>query len=71
MVHESRPELARPSRRRHRCPKGQGGSAGLDRETATSDLPIARRFEDVGVAAIINTDIDRDGAVMGLNSTAL
>ena len=30
----------------------------------------ARRFEDAGVAAIIYTDIDRDGALSGLNVEA-
>jgi len=37
---------------------------------ATSELTaveLARRFEDVGVAAIIYTDIDRDGVLKGLN----
>jgi phosphoribosylformimino-5-aminoimidazole carboxamide ribotide isomerase len=39
----------------------------------TSDLPaleIARRFEDAGVAAIIYTDISRDGLLKGLNLDA-
>jgi phosphoribosylformimino-5-aminoimidazole carboxamide ribotide isomerase len=33
-------------------------------------LEIARRFEDVGVAAIIYTDISRDGLLKGLNLDA-
>jgi phosphoribosylformimino-5-aminoimidazole carboxamide ribotide isomerase len=33
-------------------------------------LEIARRFEDVGVAAIIYTDIARDGLLTGLNLDA-
>lgn len=33
-------------------------------------LEIARRFEDVGVAAIIYTDISRDGMLKGLNLDA-
>jgi phosphoribosylformimino-5-aminoimidazole carboxamide ribotide isomerase len=33
-------------------------------------LDIARRFEDVGVAAIIYTDIARDGLLQGLNLDA-
>ena len=37
-------------------------------ETAAPDL--ARRFEDAGVAAIIYTDIDRDGALAGPNVAA-
>jgi phosphoribosylformimino-5-aminoimidazole carboxamide ribotide isomerase len=39
----------------------------------TSDLPVldmARRFEDAGVAAIIYTDISRDGLLKGLNLDA-
>ncbi len=37
-------------------------------ELAVSDL--ARRFEDCGVAAIIHTDIDRDGMLQGMNIEA-
>jgi phosphoribosylformimino-5-aminoimidazole carboxamide ribotide isomerase len=40
---------------------------------ATSELTvleIARRFEDVGVAAIVYTDIARDGMLQGLNLDA-
>jgi len=33
-------------------------------------LDLARRFEDTGVAAIIYTDIDRDGAMQGPNVEA-
>ena len=35
-----------------------------------SALDIARRFEDAGVAAIIYTDIARDGLLKGLNLDA-
>lgn len=35
-----------------------------------SALDIARRFEDAGVAAIVYTDIDRDGLLKGLNLDA-
>ena len=35
-----------------------------------SALEIARRFEDAGVAAIIHTDIARDGLLTGLNLDA-
>lgn len=31
---------------------------------------LARRFEDAGVAALIHTDIDRDGALQGVNVAA-
>ena len=30
-------------------------------------VELARRFEDAGVAAIIYTDIDRDGVLAGIN----
>jgi phosphoribosylformimino-5-aminoimidazole carboxamide ribotide isomerase len=33
-------------------------------------IELARRFEDAGVAAIIHTDIDRDGVLKGLNLPA-
>ena len=33
-------------------------------------IELARRFEDAGVAAIIYTDIDRDGVLTGLNLPA-
>ena len=33
-------------------------------------IDLARRFEDAGVAAIIYTDIDRDGVLAGLNIEA-
>lgn len=40
-------------------------------ETATlSAAELGRRFEDAGVAAIIYTDIDRDGALEGANVAA-
>ena len=41
--------------------------------TESSDLDavtVAKRFEDVGVGALIVTDIDRDGTVMGFNVEA-
>ena len=33
-------------------------------------IELARRFEGAGVAAIIYTDIDRDGVLAGLNLPA-
>lgn len=35
-----------------------------------SAIDLARRFEDAGVAAIVHTDIDRDGVLLGLNLPA-
>ena len=49
------------------------GRVAVQGWSETSDLPvleIARRFEDAGVAAIIHTDISRDGLLKGLNLDA-
>ena len=46
------------------------GIVAIEGWAKTSDisaLDLARRFQDVGVAAIIYTDIARDGALAGLN----
>ena len=51
----------------------RGGYVATEGWADVSDLTVldmARRFEDVGVAAIIYTDIDRDGALEGLNIAA-
>ena len=41
--------------------------AGWAETSSLTALELGRRFEDAGVAAIIYTDIGRDGALMGLN----
>jgi phosphoribosylformimino-5-aminoimidazole carboxamide ribotide isomerase len=49
------------------------GKVAVDGWAATSELAaldIARRFEDAGVAAIVYTDIARDGMLKGLNLDA-
>ncbi len=49
------------------------GLVALEGWTETSEitaLDLARRFEDCGVAAIIHTDISRDGAMEGPNIEA-
>jgi phosphoribosylformimino-5-aminoimidazole carboxamide ribotide isomerase len=46
------------------------GKVAVQGWTEDSDLDavtVAKRFEDVGVGALIITDIDRDGALMGFN----
>ncbi|MBX3494813.1 MAG: 1-(5-phosphoribosyl)-5-[(5-phosphoribosylamino)methylideneamino]imidazole-4-carboxamide isomerase [Parvibaculum sp.] len=51
----------------------KGGRVATEGWADVSDLTVldmARRFEDAGVAAIIYTDIDRDGALEGLNIEA-
>ncbi len=48
----------------------RGGRVAVEGWAETSDLAattLARRFEDAGVAAVIYTDIDRDGVLAGLN----
>jgi phosphoribosylformimino-5-aminoimidazole carboxamide ribotide isomerase len=51
----------------------RGGRVAVEGWADTSDLEaaeLAKRFEDCGVAAIIFTDIDRDGILKGLNLPA-
>jgi phosphoribosylformimino-5-aminoimidazole carboxamide ribotide isomerase len=48
----------------------RGGKVAVQGWTEDSDLDavtVAKRFEDAGVAALIITDIDRDGALLGFN----
>lgn len=48
----------------------RGGHVAVEGWAETSDLTVvelARRFEGAGVAAIIYTDIDRDGVLTGIN----
>lgn len=49
---------------------GKVAVEGWAETSELSVLEIARRFEDVGVAAIIYTDIARDGMLQGLNVDA-
>ena len=51
----------------------KGGKVAVEGWAETSELTaidLARRFEDAGVAAIIYTDIERDGVLKGLNLPA-
>ncbi|MGH7006673.1 MAG: 1-(5-phosphoribosyl)-5-[(5-phosphoribosylamino)methylideneamino]imidazole-4-carboxamide isomerase, partial [Alphaproteobacteria bacterium] len=51
----------------------RGGKVATEGWVKTSDmtaLDLARAFEDAGVAAIVYTDIDRDGALEGVNVAA-
>jgi phosphoribosylformimino-5-aminoimidazole carboxamide ribotide isomerase len=48
----------------------RGGKVAVDGWAETSELKVAelaKRFEGAGVAAIIYTDIDRDGILTGIN----
>jgi phosphoribosylformimino-5-aminoimidazole carboxamide ribotide isomerase len=51
----------------------KGGKVAVEGWAETSEMTaveLARRFEDSGVAAIIFTDVDRDGVLRGINIEA-
>ena len=51
----------------------RGGMVAVEGWAETSDITaveLAQRFEDAGVAAIVHTDIDRDGVLQGPNLEA-
>lgn len=80
------PELVRESARRYPgqivvgldakgcAADGEGAGRvavqGWAEETDLTSLDMARRFEDAGVAAIVFTDIERDGRLEGVNVDA-
>jgi phosphoribosylformimino-5-aminoimidazole carboxamide ribotide isomerase len=47
--------------------KGKVAVQGWLEDSGLDALTVAKRFEDAGVGALIVTDIDRDGALMGFN----
>jgi len=49
---------------------GKVAVAGWGEATEMTATDLARRFEDAGVAAIVYTDIERDGLLKGLNISA-
>lgn len=49
---------------------GRVATRGWAEQTGIAATDLARRFEDASVAAIIYTDIDRDGAMQGPNVAA-
>jgi len=49
---------------------GKVATKGWAETTDVDATELAQRFEDAGVAAIIYTDIDRDGAMQGPNVAA-
>ena len=69
------PDLVRAACKRHpgRIAVGidaRGGRVATEGWAEVSDttaIDLARRFEDAGVAAIVYTDIDRDGVLGGVN----
>ncbi len=50
--------------------KGQVAVQGWTEDSGLDAISVARRFEDAGVSALIITDIDRDGALLGFNIEA-
>lgn len=50
---------------------GRVAVEGWAETSAVEPLALARRFEDAGVAALIVTDISRDGALTGVNVEAV
>lgn len=51
----------------------RGGRVAVEGWVEASELAaeeLARRFEDAGVAALVYTDIERDGALLGVNVAA-
>ncbi len=75
-VHD--PDLVRTAARRYPgriavgidARHGRVAVEGWATETEMDAVELARRFEDAGVAAIIYTDIERDGVLKGLNIEA-
>ena len=49
---------------------GKVATRGWAEETDLDVIDLAKKFEDAGIAAIIYTDIDRDGAMQGPNVPA-
>lgn len=49
---------------------GRVAVEGWAEETDVEVTDLARKFADVGVAAIVHTDIDRDGVLQGANTEA-
>ncbi len=72
------PELVRGSARRFPgrivvgidAKEGRVAVAGWLEQSVTTATDLARRFEDAGVAAIVHTDIVRDGTLSGPNLDA-
>jgi phosphoribosylformimino-5-aminoimidazole carboxamide ribotide isomerase len=47
--------------------KGEVAVQGWTENSGLDAISVARRFEDAGVSALIVTDIDRDGALLGFD----
>jgi len=72
------PELVRAACRRHPgrvvvsidARRGRVAVEGWAEASEIEAVDLARRFEDAGVAALVYTDIERDGALEGVNLAA-
>jgi phosphoribosylformimino-5-aminoimidazole carboxamide ribotide isomerase len=72
------PELVRTACRRYPgrvvvSIDARGGRVAVEGWAEASEIgaiELARRFEDAGVAALVHTDIERDGALEGVNLAA-
>jgi phosphoribosylformimino-5-aminoimidazole carboxamide ribotide isomerase len=72
------PEIVREAARRYPeqiavsvdVRRGKVAVQGWTEDSDLDAVTVAMRFEDAGVAALIITDIDRDGALMGFNVEA-
>jgi phosphoribosylformimino-5-aminoimidazole carboxamide ribotide isomerase len=64
------PGLVKEAARKYPARDGKVAVEGWAETSELSAFDIARRFEDAGVAAIIYTDIARDGLLKGLNLDA-
>lgn len=72
------PDFVRDAARRHPgciavgidAKDGKVAVEGWAKTSEMTAVDLGRRFEDAGVAAIIYTDISRDGALQGLNIAA-
>ncbi|MBV8937086.1 MAG: 1-(5-phosphoribosyl)-5-[(5-phosphoribosylamino)methylideneamino]imidazole-4-carboxamide isomerase [Alphaproteobacteria bacterium] len=51
--------------------KGHAAIEGWAETTEVGVVELARRFEDCGVAALVYTDIERDGALSGIDAAAI
>lgn len=49
---------------------GMVATEGWAEQSDINAVDLCKKFEDIGVSAIIYTDIDRDGALQGVNVTA-
>jgi phosphoribosylformimino-5-aminoimidazole carboxamide ribotide isomerase len=70
LVRDGRPRLPRAVAVGIDAKDGRVATRGWAEVTEVEATDLARRFEDAGVAAIIYTDIARDGAMQGPNVAA-